>query len=49
MLGHATGMTQHPLDRQMGLAGIGRAENGQHIAIGWRDRHGVTIDHYHSG
>jgi hypothetical protein len=31
---HARGMRQHPLDRQMGLAGIGRPEHGGDACAG---------------
>ncbi len=31
---------QHPLDREVGLAGVGRPEHGQHArAFGWQQRH----------
>ena len=37
---HARGMGQHALDRQMGLAGVGRAENGDQTRARRRVVHG---------
>ena len=31
---HPGGMAAHPLDRQVGLAGVGRAKHGAHALIG---------------
>jgi hypothetical protein len=40
----AAAMRQHPLDREVGLAGVGRPEHGEHArAVGWQQRHAMTM------
>jgi hypothetical protein len=41
---HARGMGQHALDREMGLAGVGRAENGDQTRARRRVVHGVNVE-----